>query len=908
SQSRDRNGNLVNLIRDYATGLPCTAADTGGCFQDGGVLGRIPQNRLYDVGQNVLNIWPEPNAQGLDYNYEVALPLVDNLIQQPAIRLDYQPSSSWRFTGKYSSQRERIFVRPGNNSIPGFNDVNNQHPVIHALSVTANYNVNSTTFFEATYGVTQNRLAGGGANGVLVTDASNRFNLGLGDLPLLFPDAGVVDPKYYAFNTLADYDTPYFQDGRILLPPVFQFGDRIDDSNGNPPHPPNLLFPGWLNINRTQDFSASVTKVMDRHTLKAGFYFNHSFKAQNLNAGGGASFQGTLNFGEDTNNPLDTGFGFANTALGIFSSYQQQSEFIEGSYLYNNIEWYVQDNWKVSDGFTLDYGVRFTHQQPQYDQFSQGSNFFPDQWSAANAPVLFQPACVGANPCSGEDRRARNPVTGALLPPGSEALIGQIVPNTGDALNGIQQAGQGITRYNYEWPTIAFGPRIGAAYDLTGDSRLVLRGSWGLFFDRPDGNSVFSQSGNPPNSTSTTLRFGQLQSIADAPASQGVPQLITYRFDNDNLPTSSQWNVGLQMAIPWQSTLDVAYAGQRSFNVLGAEQAGNAVNVNAVDFGAAYLPENRDPTREASSVPGATALQTELLRPFRGYANINQQWQDFWRQYHGLQFSFQRRFRDGIAAGLNWNLTLSDKGTFGVPIRLQHGPDGSISVRDDQAEFNDLMEDQNTPTHVFRANVVWDPPNMGLGSGAGARVAEAIINDWQISGIWTGASGTKYDIGYDYENDGDNVNITGSPDYAGRMRIVGDPGSGCSDDQYAQFNWGAFAAPMPGSLGMESGRHYMTGCWQSIWDMALARNFRIGGTRNLQVRLEVYNLFNTVVYNDRQTQLQLNSPTDLTVRNPQFNADGSLNQDRVRPADAGFGAAENALALRSVQLQFRFSF
>ena len=47
SQSTDNNGALFNIIRDASTGLPCSATDTRGCFQDGGVVGRIPQNRLY---------------------------------------------------------------------------------------------------------------------------------------------------------------------------------------------------------------------------------------------------------------------------------------------------------------------------------------------------------------------------------------------------------------------------------------------------------------------------------------------------------------------------------------------------------------------------------------------------------------------------------------------------------------------------------------------------------------------------------------------------------------------------------------------------------------------------------------------------------------------------------------------
>src|SRR6185312_2660917 len=75
SQTRDNNGNLFNLIRDSTTGLPCTASDTRGCFQDGGVLGRIPQDRLYSVGLSILRMYPLPNApagltQTNSYNYQ----------------------------------------------------------------------------------------------------------------------------------------------------------------------------------------------------------------------------------------------------------------------------------------------------------------------------------------------------------------------------------------------------------------------------------------------------------------------------------------------------------------------------------------------------------------------------------------------------------------------------------------------------------------------------------------------------------------------------------------------------------------------------------------------------------------------------------------------------------------------
>jgi hypothetical protein len=904
SQTLDNQGKPYPYIRDVSTGLPCSASNTAGCFQDGGVIGRIPANRLYGAGLAVLNRYPLPNMQqavNTAYNLEIPRPEDKNLTQQPAVRADYQFSPSLRVTGKFSGQRQRERIVQG--TMPGFNDILVPYPYISNYGITVNYTLNPTTFIEATYGSIKNELAGGGSGGILVNPSANRLSAdsGLANFPILYPDAGVVDHRYYQYSALQRVNATYFDGTSVNLPPRFAWGNRIGNA------PPDQLYPGWLNVNKTQDVAVSLTKVVGRHTLKAGFYNNHSFKAQNTGAGGipNLTFQGYVNFGNDTNNPLDSTYGFANAALGTFSQYLQQSRLIEGSMIYNNTEFYLQDNWKVSSRLTLDYGMRFTHQGMQADQFGQMSNFFTDQWDPAAAPRLYVPGCSnGALTCSNSLKAARDPLTGALV---ASSAIGTVIPGSGDRTNGIRLAGDGINKASYVWPNIVLGPRFGAAYDLTGTQSAVIRGGIGLFYDRPDGNTVFSIPGNPPIADSQDLRYGQLQTLGTGLALVGVPALSIFQYDAD-VASSVQWNAGIQMALPWSSSADISYVGNHGYNRLGAFQAGNSVNLNAVDIGTAYLPQYQDTTNpNPSTVPGANALTTNLLRPYRGYSTIAQQTTDFHDVYHSIQASFNRRFRSGVQFGFNYTLGLTQTGNVGLQRRLVHFPDGSYQTSPDQAAYEKLNEDTGLRRHVIRANAVWDLPDLRSDSGA-ARAVGYVLNDWQLSAILEAGSGSPYDLSFNYQNNGSSVNLTGSPDYGARILYVGDPGSGCSSDQYAQFNTASVVGPSYNSTGLESGRNRLHGCPDHTVDLALARNIRLGGGRQVQLRLDAFNAFNVVVYSGRQGQIQYVSPTNQTLRNSQTLADGSLDPDRLTPRTAGFGAVTGAQGMRSIQLTARFSF
>ena len=131
-----------------------------------------------------------------------------------------------------------------------------------------------------------------------MNESANRLNE-LAAFPLIYPNAGKVNNAgYYAYQVLDDVKPSVLGSRtKMNLPPIFNWGNRIGAA------PPNQRYPGWLNINRTQDFAVSLTKVMGRHTMKAGFYNNHSFKAQNTAPAAASASRARLNFGNDTQQP-----------------------------------------------------------------------------------------------------------------------------------------------------------------------------------------------------------------------------------------------------------------------------------------------------------------------------------------------------------------------------------------------------------------------------------------------------------------------------------------------------------------------------------------------------------------------------------------------------------------------------
>jgi hypothetical protein len=175
--------------------------------------------------------------------------------------------------------------------------------------------------------------------------------------------------------------------------------------------------------------------------------------------------------------------------------------------------------------------------------------------------------------------------------------------------------------------------------------------------------------------------------------------------------------------------------------------------------------------------------------------------------------------------------------------------------------------------------------------------------------VWTAVTGSAYNVTYSYSSGGGNVNLTGSPDFGGRVRIVGDTGSGCSSDMYRQFNAAAFQGPLNNSVGLESPNGYLRGCFQSQIDLTIARNIRLGGARNVQLRVDMFNAPNAAGILGRNSSMTLSSPADpVNVSNLPYDATGAILPNRVKPSGSGFGQATSWQLPRSVQFTARFSF
>jgi hypothetical protein len=867
SRSVDQSGNPFPYIRDYTTGLPCNASDTRGCFQDGGVIGRIPASRLYQPGLNALRIYPDPNFNGTSgINYSSQVP--DNRPRrEDLLRLDFQATDKWRVTGRYMKNKDEWhqaygtqWAGAGSNNLDGLDTVE-YIPGSHWMVSTTGV-LNPTTSLEVSVGRGHNSL-----DFVITNEDFRRSAAGLTGFPLLFPEA--VQQDY-----IPDFR---FNGGRAGGNAGFYQTDRGP----------------FTNFNTTWDAIANLTKIWGSHAAKFGVYYQSSLKPQSVFA----SFNSQINFFDDTANPFDTGFPYANAATGVFNTYTQSNKYALPEWQYKNFEWYMQDNWKTSSRLTLDYGVRFYWMTPQWDSTLQASNFIPEEFDPAQAARLYVPVCIGAYPCSGSARRGMDPTLagqGATPTLGNtvdQRFIGRLTPGS-NRFNGAFQAGQGIDDTLQSGNAFKVSPRFGFAYDVNGNGTMIVRGGAGVFYDRPQGNMVFDMVANAPGVLNSTLQWGRLQDLNSASGDPNPTLSLNPTAYDFKPPKVYAWNVGVQRKL-WRNLIfDLAYVGSSSKDLLRRFQ------MNAVPLGAKFLPANQDPTRAPSAVPGATALPDDLLRPFPGYGNIQMWDYSSSANYHALQTSLTRQFDNGVmfSAFYVWSKALTVEANNDFAPTAPACVCGAPNFTGEDVDRLDYSYAPFNRPHNFVVNFVWQTPKVASGA------LGYLANDWQISGIYRWSSGTPYPILWSIPGIGD-ANITGnSGQPRGRVVLTGDPGPGSSNDPYRQINTSAFAPPRPGSNGDESARFFLHGPAINNLDLSIAKTIPAGNRVRLEIRLDMFNALNHTQFTGVNNTVNFASLTDPTITNLPYDAQGNL----VRPN--GFGTINGVRAPRTLQLVTRLTF
>jgi hypothetical protein len=857
SQSVDSSGNPYPYIRDATTGLPCGPSDTRGCFQAGGVLGKIPANRLYAPGLAALNIFPQPNfSGGSGLNYTSQVP-DQSPRREDLLRMDFQATSSWRITGRYMKNKEDItqaygttWAGNGSDQLP--TPVLFLHPGSNYM-LSATGVLNNSTSVELSWGRAANSL-----NYQLQLQNLFRQNAGVEGLPLLFPDA-----------VQSDY-IPWF---------VFRGGRTGNAGQYQTDRGP------FTNENITHDVIANITKVWGSHASKAGFYFQHSFKPQSIFA----SFNSQIDFTDNSSNPFDTGYSYANAATGVFNSYTQASKYALPEWNYSNFEWFAQDNWKPNNRLTLDYGLRFYYLTPQWDTTLQASNFLPDQFNPNAAATLFTPVCIGAYPCSDTNRRGMDPaliaagVAPTLANTVDPRFIGRLTPES-NRFNGAFQAGQGIDDQLQSGNAFRLSPRVGVVYDLTGKGETILRGGFGVFYDRPQGNMVFDMISNAPGVLNSTLTWGQLQSLTGASGDPNPTLSLSPTAFDFKPPRVNEWNVGVQHKVWRDVIVDVAYVGSKSTDLL------RQVHINALPFGATFLAQNQDPTRAPSAQLGSSALPNDFLRPYQGYGDIRLWDYSGYGNYNGLQTSVTRRFDRGFMFSGFWVWSKA------LGINSTDFDAGVPNLTTDQTKHLDYSLLSYDRTHNIVLNAIYQTPTVTSSKALGLAV-----NNWQLSGVYRWSSGQPYAVGFSIPGIG-SQNLTGTDTPNARIVVTCDPGSGYGSNPYQQVNAACFAPPQPGSHGDESSRLFLRNPPTNNLDMSLSKNFALVRSVKFEFRVDMFNALNHPQFTGVNATANFASLTNPTITNLPYDASGNLVQPN------GFGTINGVAPPRTLQLVTRVTF
>jgi Carboxypeptidase regulatory-like domain/TonB dependent receptor-like, beta-barrel len=570
---------------------------------------------------------------------------------------------------------------------------------------------------------------------------------------------------------------------------------------------PTFLISGYTQLgsppNTASDFNTGVSEVADaltwlrgRHTFKMGF----DWRWERLNVVQPPSPTGSFTFnalGSDLPGTANTGTPFASFLLGqvqLFSIDLQNAPIQERARFQ---EYFIQDDWKVSDRLTINPGLRYTLNFPSTEINGQTA-VFNLQTRQLDYP--------GANPVRPLKKDNFGPRLGAVY-----RLTDKTIVSSGYGLVWIEMAG--ITT-PFTTPTFPFLQTASQRALDTISPAFVLR----------NGPSV------APISPTPTAGLGQGVFAVDATLGSGYVQ---------------QWNVSVQRELTANTTVEAAYVGSNITHVGIPDSNINQLSVSQLAQRDALNQRVTNPyfglIPRSSSLGDPTITVGQLMKPYPQYTTVSLYRNNVGTtRYQGFELSLRQRLARGLSYSMAYTRSkLMDDASSVFDASILTGPIANYPVAD---SFNRALErDDSTGDmpHVFVSSVVWDLP-VGTGRRRQLRgMLGALANDWTVTALVTLQSGLPVAVTQTTNNNaafGFGVQ---------RPHLVDDPALPADQRTPSRwFNTAAFTAAPVFTIGSSS-RNPVRGPSYRDVDLALIRRVPIHGGTALELRAEVFNLLNT---------------------------------------------------------------
>jgi len=593
---------VTRFVRDPLKTGNCNATDQSACFNDGGIINKIPTSRTSPNGLALLRAFPEaiPGFFSGGSNFFQSRPAETNQ-RKTNVNIDYLPSSNHQIKARLAIFHfiDVSAFRGATDRAPQIIDRPNQ-----TLSIGWTWTVSPTWISEA--------LVAGSRDQVFIYvdtrgDRYKRSNYGI-NYPYIFTTPKEIQDKIPTVDGL----------------------DLFGSLDGGP-YPSSSKGPIYQVNN-------NWTHLMGNHTIKFGGYWEkagqNDFDQINVSGtpGGTNNQNGRFVFSNEAINGK-TGVAAANAAIGLFDTYAEIGDRSYTPYRGQMFEWFVQDSWKASTKLRIEAGVRHSIIQPYYSLWRNMVVFDQKYYDPSKAVTV-------------------NPTTGFITGnPSLQALYnGLVIPGDGwtDAAHGpgrvaIADTGQFDFLFRGEGKSFSeihkgdtFQPRVGIAYAF--NDRSVVRAGVGRFLTRVGVSDSVFLGGNPPLQPTVSVTNGVVDNPGGRPGNVFTLQVTSQDKIFKN-PEAWTWNATYEQEIGYATKLEVSYVGRRGLH------AQRERNINQLPVG----------TLQAN--PGINA---DSLRPYKGFNIIRVTNNDANSMYNGLQIGIERRFTKGLSYSFAYTLSKSE--------------------------------------------------------------------------------------------------------------------------------------------------------------------------------------------------------------------------------------------------------